>query len=398
MDKKSFFKGLVAGILVMVLCTGALRLVSVRRAGSSSGNTASMTMDQKIGTIANLLNKYYVEEVDFDKMEEGAYAGIVDSLGDPYTSYMPASQLKDFYDDINGSFYGIGVEVVMDPQSSTVLVVAPIENTPAYEAGIQPGDRIIKVNGADIRGKDINEIVGMIKGEEGTTVSVTVQRDSSGEILEMDLERGAVNVSSVRHEMLEDGIGYLRITQFNRNTYEQFMEAYNDLTQQGEKGLIIDLRNNPGGDFDVVKKIADELVPEGTLVYTIDKAGNREDTYSDAKCIQVPLCVLVNGYSASASEILSGAVQDLGAGKLVGTQTFGKGLVQGLYSLKDGSGIKITIQKYYTPKGVCIQGEGITPDYVVELPDTVTNVLHVGEEEDTQMQKAIEVIRAELGE
>ncbi|NLK37035.1 MAG: S41 family peptidase, partial [Epulopiscium sp.] len=184
----------------------------------------------------------------------------------------------------------------------------------------------------------------------------------------------------------------IKLSGFHANSYDQFKKAYDELTAQGMKGLILDVRNNPGGLLDIAVKIADELVPKGTIVYTVDKSGERKDSLSDEKHIEVPLILLVNGYSASASEVLAGAVQDMNVGKLVGTQTFGKGLVQGLFPLSDGSALKITIQKYYTPKGVCIQGEGITPDYIMELPEEYKYSIRVPEEEDTQLQKAVDVI------
>lgn len=414
MNKKSFFSGLASGAILMALCIGVLgavpRVVGLaamvpQALGISRGNAPAAATEQeyenisiedKIASLASLLNKYYVEEIDYDKMLNGIYAGMVDSLGDPYTTYMDKTQLEGFLEDTDGSFTGIGIEVMADSPNKGILVVTPIADTPAAKAGVLPGDRIIKVNGFSVDGQNLSKAVSMMRGPENTDVTITVYRESSGENLDFTVNRQPIDVSSVKHEMLQNQIGYIRITQFNKNTYEQFMAAYTDLNGQGQKGLIIDLRNNPGGLFDVVGKITDTLVPEGVMVYTIDKNGNRKDSTSDAACIQIPLTLLVNENSASASEILSGAVQDMNVGKLVGTQTFGKGLVQGLYTLKDGSGVKITIQKYYTPKGVCIQGEGITPDYVIELPEEVQNVLNIPREQDTQLEKAIEVIQGEM--
>lgn len=392
MEKKTFIKGVVAGILITVLGINGFQIIKL----VINHNEREMHIEEKIGAISNLLNKLYVEELDFEKMEEGIYAGLVDSLGDPYTSYMSKAELTSFMEDTDGSFYGIGVQVTMDKIDGSLLIISPIEGTPAAEAGILAQDKIIKVDGKDVSGADMDQAVSMMKGKEGTEVTVTIYRTSTGEVLDFVIKRAEINMDSVAYEMLENQIGYIKITQFRKNTYDQFKKAYDNLTSQGQKGLIIDVRNNPGGLVDTVEKIGDLLVPEGTLVYTIDKEGNREDFVSDAKQIQVPLCVLVNGSSASASEILSGAVQDMGVGKLVGTQTFGKGLVQGLYSLSDGSGVKITIQKYYTPKGVCIQGTGITPDYIVELPEEYEYSLTIPRDQDTQMQKAIEVIQKEI--
>lgn len=393
MKKRPFLKGLILGIaLTVVVGIGGNFAVSALGIGMYK----DMGLSEKISTIATILDQKYVDEIDFDKMEEGIYDGMVRALGDPYTDYMTAEEFSQFLEDNEGEFYGIGVEVIADTTDGSIRVISPIIGTPAERAGILPDDRIIKVNDTDVSAESIDEAIKLIKGEEGTSVKVTIYRQSTGEIKDFDIVREKINVQTVESKIVDDNIGYLRITSFKENTYDQFKEHYDNLMGQNIKGLVIDVRNNPGGNLDVVEKITDMLIPEGTLVYTIDKEGNREDYTSDAECINIPLCVLVNGNSASASEILSGAVQDTGTGKLVGTQTFGKGLVQGLYPLSDGSGLKITIQKYYTPKGVCIQGEGITPDYVVELPEELQYQLTIEEDKDTQLQKALEVIEEQL--
>ncbi len=393
MKKRPFLKGLILGIaLTVVVGIGGNFAVSALGIGMYK----DMGLSEKISTIATILDQKYVDEIDFDKMEEGIYDGMVRALGDPYTDYMTAEEFSQFLEDNEGEFYGIGVEVIADTTDGSIRVISPIIGTPAEKAGILPDDRIIKVNDTDVSAESIDEAIKLIKGEEGTSVKVTIYRQSTGEIKDFDIVREKINVQTVESKIVDDNIGYLRITSFKENTYDQFKEHYESLMGQNIKGLVIDVRNNPGGNLDVVEKITDMLIPEGTLVYTIDKEGNREDYTSDANCINIPLCVLVNGNSASASEILSGAVQDTGTGKLVGTQTFGKGLVQGLYPLSDGSGLKITIQKYYTPKGVCIQGEGITPDYVVELPEELQYQLTIEEDKDTQLQKALEVIKEQL--
>lgn len=390
MEKKSFYKGVASGLIVAMISLAAYNGVAIAKSGDG------MSIDRKVGAISALLNKNYVEEIDLSKMEEGIYTGLVASLGDPYTTYMSKQQLSSFLDDTGGSFYGIGITVTMDKIDNNLVVVSPIQGSPADVAGMKPKDKIIKVDDIETSGHTVDEVVSLMKGAEGTEVKVTVYRQSTGETLDFKIKRAMIDVQSVEGKMLENGIGYIKITQFSKNTYEQFVKVYDKLNAQNQKGLIIDVRNNPGGLFDVVEKIADMLVPEGTLVYTVDKNGTRKDSISDEKRIEIPLCLLVNGNSASASEILAGAVQDMGVGKLVGTQTFGKGLVQGLYSLSDGSGVKITIQKYYTPKGVCIQGEGITPDYAVELPIEYKNELIVEPDKDTQLKEAIKVINEQL--
>lgn len=392
MDKKSFVKGLLSGICAMVFLVGGIFCASTIQAMTAE----KMPLDKKINLITSYLDKFYVEDIDTQKMEEGIYAGLVASLGDPYTTYISSEGMKAFLTDTQGVFNGIGISVTVNTDENSILVVAPIHGTPAHKAGILPNDRIIRVDDKDVSGDKLNEAVSMMQGEVGTAVKVTVWRPSENKTIDFNIKRDVISEETVTYKMLPDQIGYLRITDFKETTYDQFQESYTALQKETMKGLIIDVRNNPGGLLDVVEKIADELVPEGTLVYTIDKEGKRQDFVSDANHIKIPLCLLVNGNSASASEILSGAVQDMGAGKLVGTQTFGKGLVQGIFPLKDGSGIKITIQKYYTPKGVCIQGTGITPDYVVELPKELQYTLNIPEEEDIQLKKAVEVIKSQL--
>ena len=388
MEKKDFAKGFLSGVLAVAVFVTAGKGLSVAHGMLGS----SMPMHTKIKTIQKLVDKYYVEEINEKEMEEMMYTGLVAGLGDPYTSYISADNLDDFMEDTKGEFVGIGIEYTKDNKDGSILIASVIEGSPAEKAGVRPNDRIIKIEGESVVSMDTQEIQQRIKGEQGTTVNVTVSRESTGEMLELALVREEIETVTVKSEMLENNIGYIKISGFKEKTYDQFMKHYKEMQDRNMKGLIIDLRNNLGGLVNVVSDIADELVPEGTLVYTIDKEGNREDTISDANCIEVPLILRVNEYSASSSEILAGAVQDMGVGKLVGTRTFGKGLVQGLYFLKDGSAIKITIQKYYTPKGVCIQGTGIAPDYEVQLPEEYWYMTSVPKEGDTQLQKAISLI------
>lgn len=393
MSKKPFLKGVIVGVACTLVVVISLNFAFVFFMGNSYKD---LGVSEKISTIATILDKKYVDEIDMDKLEEGIYDGMVKAIGDPYTDYMTADEFAQFMEDSEGEFCGIGVEVMADGTDGSIRVISPIVGTPAEKAGILPDDRIIKVNDTDVSASLIDKAIDLIKGEEGTSVNVTIYRESTKETKSLDIVREKINVQTVESKIVDDNIGYIRITSFKENTYDQFKEQYDSLKSQNIKGLVIDVRNNPGGNLNVVEEITDMLIPEGVLVYTIDKEGNREDYTSDANCIDIPLCILVNGNSASASEVLSGAVQDTGTGKLVGTQTFGKGLVQGLYPLTDGSGLKITIQKYYTPKGVCIQGTGITPDYVVELPEELQYQLTIDEKDDTQLHKAIEVINEQL--
>lgn len=392
MNRKTFFSGVATGVAASVMSFAILNTAAV---GISAKTKQDFSVEDKINYISQLLNSHYVEDVDNDALMDGIFYGMVDSIGDPYTTYLSAEQVKNFMESTEGSFYGIGVNVITNKENGSLMVISPIAGTPAEKAGILPGDIIKKVNETPISGMDSTEAIAMIKGANGTEVKITVYRESEDREIEFNIVRNVIDVPSVAGEMLEDNIAYIRLSGFKNNTYEQFVKAYDELMGKGAKGLIIDVRDNPGGVLNVVEKIADKLVPEGTLVYTIDKEGKRVDYTSDEECVKVPLSILVNGNSASASEILAGAVQDTGTGTLVGTQTFGKGLVQNLYSVPDGSAVKVTIQKYYTPRGVCIQGEGIAPDYVVELPEELKKALVITHDQDTQLKKAIEVVKGE---
>lgn len=257
-------------------------------------------------------------------------------------------------------------------------------------------DEIVSVNGEDVTDMDLDTIVSKVRGPKDTTVEIVVYRPDDNLNHTFKITRDSIDIQSVAGEVLDGNIGYVYISGFKANTYDQLMTELNTLKSQEIKGLIIDLRDNPGGLLTSVEKIADEFIPEGNVVYTIDKNGNRKDFNADKNYDDIPLVVLVNGNSASASEIFSGAVQDRGRGKLIGTQTFGKGLVQNLYQIPDGSAVKITIEKYYTPKGVCIQGIGITPDYVVERTDDLPSVILLKHEDDAQLKKALEVVKGEI--
>ncbi len=391
MNRKNFYTGVATGVVSAVIAFGVLNVASV---AISAKTKTEFDVTDKINYISGLLDKYYVDGVDDEKLVEGIYYGMADSIGDPYTSYLSKEQVNSFMESTNGNFYGIGVSILADYENSTLTVVSPIDDTPAEKAGILPGDIITKIDGVNVKDMDISEAITKIKGEEGSLVNITIYRQSENKEIDFNIERSAIEVQSVAGKMLEDDIAYIAISGFKANTFDQFSKIYDELMNEGAKGLIIDVRNNPGGLLDVVNKIADKLLPEGNIVYTIDKEGNRTDYNSDKESVNVPLVLLVNGNSASASEILAGAVQDSGTGELVGTQTFGKGLVQNIYTLPDGSALKITIQKYYTPNGVCIQGTGITPDYVVELPEEAGPV--ITEDEDTQLIKAVEVLKGKL--
>ena len=279
----------------------------------------------------------------------------------------------------------------------TILVVEPYDGAPGKEAGMRKNDVIVTVNGESVADQDLNSVVAKIKGDEGTTVNIGIRRDGSDDIAELTVTRRKVEIKTVAYEMLDDSVGLITISEFDKVTAQQFKEAYAQLETLGMKGLVIDIRSNPGGLLNVVVDMLDEILPDGLIVYTEDKYGNRQEyNGSNPDVIDVPLAVLVNGESASASEIFAGAVQDYGAGTIIGTQTFGKGIVQTIRRMSDGSAIKYTMAKYFTPKGQDIHGHGVTPDIVEELSDEFNNLTEYDASKDNQLQKAIEVIKGDI--
>lgn len=344
----------------------------------------------KLIYVKDLVNEYYVDKIDQDKLLEGALKGMVSNAGDRYTYYMTKKEYDDLMTQTTGSYAGLGI--YLDEKDGRILVVAPIEDSPAEKAGIKSGDLILKINDKEVLATDMDKAVSMMKGKEGIKVKLTVYRKGTGNI-DFNLTTAKITLKTVKSEMLDSNIGYIRITTFDENTANEFNKALEGLESKNMKGLIIDLRDNPGGLLDTSTQVADKLVGKGDIVYTINNQGQKEEWKSDANKINVPLVLLVNGGSASASEIVSGAVRDYKAGTLIGTKTFGKGLVQTIIGLKDGSGVKVTIAKYYTPSGECIQGKGITPDIVLDLPEKDKN-RELTHAEDIQLQKAIEVIKS----
>jgi len=363
--------------------------------GSSESELLSDSVTQKLEGLEQAIDTYYYK-TDVDKSEEadGLYKGLLDSLGDPYSVYYTEEEYQELVSDTEGTYSGIGAYVSMDNDIEMPRISGFIEGSPAEEAGVQVDDIIYEVEGESTQGLELSVVVSKIKGEEGTTVHIKFYRQSTGEYPEYDIERKTIESPTVSTEMKDNNIGYLRITEFDTVTYDQFIEGYTDLQEQGMEALILDLRSNPGGSLSVVCDIARQLLPEGTIVYTVDRDGNREDYECDGKNeIQIPVVVLVNGYSASASEILSGALKDYDKATLIGTTTYGKGVVQRIFNFTDGTAIKLTISNYYTPNGNDINGVGIEPDEVLELDAEA----YAEDGTDNQLDRAIEVLTEELG-
>lgn len=387
MQKKDFWKGFGAAfVLLAVIYFGGQFLAQMNIAlPFGMSNTA------KICQIEEMLDTYYVEDYDKELAEELMYTGLVAGVGDPYTYYLSADSLAEQVEKNSGHFVGIGVEIYAG-DDGYIVVSSVTPGGPAEAAGILAEDKITEVDGESITGKTAADVSALVKGEEGTDVTLTIFRESTGEVLEKTVTRQDIQVQTVSWRMMDDNIGYISITNFRENTYNQFKEALDTLEAEGMEKLVLDLRNNTGGLVKSAHEIGEELLPEGIMVYTMDKEGNREDTLCDDVYNDLPMVVLVNGNSASAAEILAGAIQDTGRGELIGTTTFGKGLVQRLFTLPDGSGLNVTIQKYYTPNGTSIHGVGITPDYEVELPEEYAQQTNIPAEADTQLQKAVEVL------
>lgn len=408
-ESKKFWTGLLSGVLIMAMITGGVyigvQLYSLYRykkatsVTSTNGTNATMEVvtdstNRKMKVIEDTISKYYLNEIDSEKLQDGIYSGMVNSLDDPYSTYYSQEDLKEMQMDTEGIYYGIGAYVGIDEESSMCMISSVMPDTPAQEAGLHDGDIIYKVEDTSTQGMETSDVVKLIKGEEGTKVHLTIVRENENDFLEFDVERRKIETPTVTYEMKDNGIAYIQITEFDEITTDQFTEALAVCRGSNMKGLILDLRSNPGGSLNVVCDIARKLLPSGLIVYTEDKYGQRDEYKCDGKNqIDVPLVVLVNGYSASASEILSGAIKDYGIGTLMGTKTFGKGIVQRVIALSDGSALKLTVSKYYTPKGQNIHGKGIEPDEVVEFDSDA----YYKDKIDNQLNAALDYINKQIG-
>ena len=340
-----------------------------------------------------IIDKYYLGEIDEEKLKEGAIAGYIEGLGDEYTEYISKEDMEDYMADTTGNFVGVGIYMVEDTEANKIMVLAPIKGSPAEKAGIQPGDYIISVDGVTYTGEQMTEASNNIKGEEGSKVKIQILRDD--ETLEFELTRENIKVNPVEGEVLENNIGYIEFSSFDDGTAEEFKTKFQELEAQGIKSLIIDLRNNGGGIVDEALEIANYILEKDSVIlYEVDKDNNETvEKTTDDPIINMPIVVLTNENTASSSEILAGALKDHKKATIVGEKTYGKGVIQQLLTLPDGSGLKITSEKYLTPNRTEINKVGIEPDEKVELPESITNVLNVEKNDDTQLQKAIEILK-----
>lgn len=434
-NRKSYFKGLISGaalcialiaVLTVTGCFGGSGIIPIpsikpsssaeTEADSESGGNSSQSeeepetglnwkgevadisgdykeIEKRLSTLQEIVDKYYIgpKDVSAQDLKDGIYNGFMNALGDPYTVYYNEKEYADLQESMSGTYSGIGVMIQQDVQTMSLTIVRVFAGSPAEEAGMLKDDIITRVNGEDIAGQDIYEVVAKIKGKEGTTVDITVYRPSIEDYVDLTVERRVINTPMLEYEMLENDIGYILIYEFEDSTDEQFSAAVDDLTAKGMKGLVIDLRDNPGGLVDACANVLDRILPSRQLlVYTIDKNEKKDEVYSkNNDTIDIPIVTLVNGNSASASEIMAGALQDYGKTELVGTTTFGKGIVQYILSLEGGAGMKVTSAAYYTPSGRCIHGKGLKPDITVEMNEEL--------EGDEQLTKALEVLQEKIG-
>lgn len=404
----SFFKGMLLGILLSVFVAGifcaislawkmlGIQAISVQKAGKTS--VVNSETLQKMQALEQVIDTYYYgDEVTEEELQNGVYKGIVAALDDPYSEYYSKEELEEALSSNQGVSFGIGAYISMNQQMQLAMISGVMEGSPAQGAGLREGDIIYEVDGESTQGLSLSQVVSRVKGPEGTTVHLTIYREGEPDYLKVDIVREKmIETETVQYGMLEEAedIGYLRITEFDEVTVDQYTEAMAELNGHGMKGLILDLRSNPGGDLDAVVEISRKILPEGLILYTEDKEGGRKEyTCDGSRELQIPLVVLVNQYSASASEILAGAIQDYNKGTLIGTTTYGKGIVQRIHSLDDGTAIKLTVSAYFTPAGRNIHGVGIEPDIVLEYDYEANET----DGTDNQVDKAIEVLEGKIG-
>ena len=358
-----------------------------------NANSSGDNLSKSINYIKVLLDKYYLKDIDEEKAKEGAIQGYVASLGDPYTQYIPKDEMEDYTVNLMGNYVGIGVYIAANTEKDVIQVLMPIKGGPAEEAGILPGDIITAIDGVKYAGSEIDVAADKMKGEQSTTVKIEILRDEETKTFE--ITRRKVITNPVESKKLENNIGYIQVTSFDQETADGFKVEFENLKKQGITSLIIDLRNNGGGLVEEALEMLDYIVPKGKdVLITVNKNNKEKITKAEENVlIDMPIVVLVNGNSASASEIFAGALKDLNEATIVGTKTYGKGVIQQLLTLRDGSGLKITVEEYYTPNRNKIHDIGIEPNIIVQLPETVISPLYVKENEDTQLQKAIEILK-----
>ena len=429
-NKNKFWKGALVGALLTAFAgliivgmslgifligrtaiDGPQQAAESNQAENQDGSLDLNRITKKITTLQQIIDKYYLFDEDTTKVEDWIYKGMMYGLNDPYTTYYTAEEYQKLSEDTEGEYHGIGVMISQNRSTGIITVIKVFKDTPAAEAGMRPGDVLYKVGDMEVTGMDMDILVkDYIKGKDGSEVALTAFRQDEGEYVDLKMERRNVTVQTVEYQMLEDHVGYIAVSQFDVVTADQFKAAVDDLEKQGMKKLLVDLRNNPGGVLDAVVGMLDYILPDDLmiegdkdlvrtnteatlLVYMADKNGKGGQEYaSDGHSLDIPMAVLVNGESASASEVFTGAMKDYGRATVVGTKTFGKGIVQNLIPLDNGTAIKMTTAHYYTPSGFDLHGKGIEPDVEVELKEEFKNQITVDVKEDNQIQAALKAL------
>lgn len=402
--KALFFGGMIVGLAATLLVVGIVYLgIGIQNSVAQNGSSScKIELDDSSAINSNTISKlqaleqtidtyYFLDEVSNEEMQDGIFKGMLESLGDPYSEYYTPEELAEMMEQSEGIYFGIGAYISLDTEKNLPKISGVMEGSPAEEADLRANDLIYEVGGVSTYGLTLTETVSMIKGEEGTEVTLTLIREGESDYLEITLTRRRVEAPTVEYSMLDGRIGYIQVTEFDSVTVNQFSEALYTVKNSAARGIILDLRGNPGGNLDAVVDMCNMILPEGMIVYTEDKYGNREEYTSDGEHeLELPLVVLVDMNSASAAEIMAGAIKDHGIGTLVGTTTFGKGIVQQIMSFRDGSAVKLTISAYYTPNGNNIHGIGIEPDVMCEFDGEA----YYGSEDhpDNQLEKAKEVL------
>ena len=400
-----FVVGMILGVAISLLIVGIVYVAfSFQKVSDKQQETVSFQENsvitpesvKKLQALETTINKYFfLDKADNETLQEGLYKGLLSALDDPYTEYYSAEELEELMQDTEGIYFGIGAYVGLDSLTSLPKISGVIGNSPAEEADLRPNDLVYEVDGTSTYGLTLTEAVNLIRGPEGTQVELTIVREGAGDYLHVTLTRRKVETPTVEYEMLEDDMGLISVSEFDDVTVDQFADALATVKGSGAKGIILDLRGNPGGSLSAVVSMCRMILPEGMIVYTEDKSGKRSEyTCDGSRKLTLPLVVLVDMNSASAAEIMAGAIQDHGLGTLVGTTTFGKGIVQQIVPFKDGSAVKITISAYFTPSGKNIHGIGIVPDVECEFDGEA----YYGSEDhpDNQLEKAKEVLREKI--
>ena len=386
--KKGFIKGALTGALLTLLVVG---LAACGLQHINEGIVSSDT-ETKLSYLKKLIDETYLHDIKEKDLNEGIYKGYVEGLGDQYSAYYDKKETKELTESLDGSFSGIGAVMTQDASSGVITITRVYDDSPAKKAGIKTGDILYRVEEKTVTGKDLDKVVSWIKGKKGTKVNLTLLRGTNSDKIKVTATRDVINVETVKYKVLENQIGYISISEFDSVTGAQFAKALKQLQKKNIEGLVVDLRNNPGGSLSTVCDILDSILPKGLIVYTKDKNGKKEEYTSDEKHrLNLPMSVLVNGQSASASEIFAGAVQDYGKAEIIGTQTYGKGVVQNLFDLKDGTCVKLTTSEYFTPRGRNIDGKGITPDVKIEYKYNAKDP-----KADNQLDKAVSVVKDKI--